>query len=453
MKKKVYLALRWAALIGLIACGACKGGHWAGTQGGERDNRPVAMAPAVAMPSDSAAVASAIRFLENRVKLDPEDHIAYNKLGGYYLQRLRETGSLTYLELASKAANASLSVLPPEHNTDGLTILAQVEYAEHDFTAARDHARRLAELDPGKSYPFHTLGDALLELGDYQGAAAAFGQMERLAAGFQGLTTVAVDQRLARYAALHGDIDQAQRRLTRALNAALGQPATSRETVAWCYWQLGELAFSAGQYESAEDYYSRALTTFPDYFRAVAGMGRVRAARGDLPGAIAQYEHAVQIVPDPSFVAALGDLYEIAGRETDSAQQYSLVEQIGRLSKINGVIYNRQLAMFFADHDINTNEAYQNARREFDVRHDIYGADAVAWTALKAGNLDEAQSAIKDALKLGTKDARILFHAGMIARAAGNATVAKEYLHRALQMNPKFDPLQAPLAATALENL
>jgi tetratricopeptide (TPR) repeat protein len=404
------------------------------------------------MPSDSAAVASAIRFLENRVKLDPEDHIAYNKLGGYYLQRLRETGSLSYLELASRAANASLSVLPPEHNTDGLTILAQVEYAEHDFAAARDHARRLVDLDPGKSYPFHTLGDALLELGDYQGAAAAFGQMERLAAGFQGMTSVAVDQRLARYAALHGDIDLAGRRLSRALNAALAEQSPSRETVAWCYWQLGEVAFSAGQYEAAEDYYNRALTTFPDYFRAVAGLGRACAARADLQGAIAHLERAVQIVPDPSFVAALGDLYKIAGRDGDAAQEYRLVEQIGRLSKVNGVIYNRQLAIFFADHDINQDDAYQNARREFDVRKDIYGADALAWTALKANKLNEAQSAIKDALKLGTKDARILYHAGMIARAAGDTGAARTYLQQALEISPKFDPIQAAAAARALEN-
>jgi tetratricopeptide (TPR) repeat protein len=449
MPRRVYSPVRWMVLFMTLATGACKGGHWAESTG--RD-KPVPVAPAVAITSDSAAVASAIRFLENRVKLDPEDHIAYNKLGGYYLQRLRETGSLTYLELASKAANASLSVLPPEHNTDGLTVLAQAEYAEHDFAAARDHARRLVELDPGKSYPFHTLGDALLELGDYHGAAAAFDQMERLAAGFQGLTSVAVDQRLSRYAALHGDVDQAARRLSRALNAALAQPDPPRETVAWCYWQLGEIAFSTGQYETAEDYYSRALTAFPDYFRAVAGLGRARAARGDLQGAIAQYEQAVQIVPDPSFVGALGDLYKIAGRDVDAAQQYNLVEQIGRLSKLNGVVYNRQLAIFFADHDINQDEAYQNARREFDVRKDIYGADALAWTALKAGKVDEAQLAIKDALKLGTKDARILYHAGMIARAAGETTVARKYLQQALEISPKFDPLQSDEAVRALEN-
>src|SRR5262249_17595586 len=246
-----------------------------------------------------------------------------------------------------------------------LTVLAQVEYAEHDFAAARDHARRLAELDPGKSYPFHTLGDALVELGDYEGADAAFRQMERLASGMEGLTSVAIDQRLARYAALRGDIDQAHRRLTRALKSALAQPAPSRETIAWCYWQLGELAFSIGSYDTAEQYYRDGLTTLPDYFLAVASLGRVRAAQADWLDAITEYERAVQIVPDPTFVANLGDLYRLAGRREEAARQYELVQQIGRLSKINGVLYNRQLALFFADHDMNSEEAYQNAKREY----------------------------------------------------------------------------------------
>jgi tetratricopeptide (TPR) repeat protein len=158
------------------------------------------------------------------------------------------------------------------------------------------------------------------------------------------------------------------------------------------------------------------------------------------------------MVPDPTFVAALGDLYKITGRDSDAAQQYSLVQQIGHLSRSNGVIYNRQMALFLADHNLNQEEAYRDARQEFEVRKDVYGADALAWAALKAGKLDEAQAAIKDALKLGTRDARILYHAGMIAQAAGNATAARDYLRRALEISPKFDPLQATAAVKALEN-
>ncbi|HEV2641596.1 MAG TPA: tetratricopeptide repeat protein, partial [Candidatus Elarobacter sp.] len=77
--------------------------------------------------------------------------------------------------------------------------------------------------------------------------------------------------------------------------------------------------------------------------------------------------------------------------------------------------------------------------------------DAVAWTALKAGRLTEARSAARAALRLGTGDARLLYHAGMIARAAGDEPAARDYLRRALALNPQFDPLQAPVARIALE--
>src|SRR5206468_7071766 len=138
----------------------------------------------------------------------------------------------------------------------------------------------------------------------------------------------------------------------------------------WCQWQLGETAFAVGDYVTAEKHYRDSLSTFPDHFRALASLGRVRAAVGDLPGAIEHYEHAVRIIPDPSFVAALGDLYKLSGREKDAAAQYLLVERIGRLNEVNGALYNRQLALFYADHDLNPKEAFKNASREYAVRRD-----------------------------------------------------------------------------------
>ncbi|HXG65061.1 MAG TPA: tetratricopeptide repeat protein, partial [Blastocatellia bacterium] len=376
---------------------------------------------------------------------DPEDFIFYNKLAGYYLQFLRETGNLNYLDLASRAARASLNVLPPEMNTGGLAMLAQVELASHEFASARDHATQLTKLEARKSYPFEILGDALMELGEYDQAVAAYKEMEKRSDG------VNTQARMARYALLRGDTELAKKRYSFALALALEQVPAARETVAWCRWQLGEVAFSVGQYEEAEKHYQDALTTFPDYYRALASMGRVRAARGDLAGGIEYYQRAIKIFPDLIFVAALGDLYKLTGKETEAATQYALVEQIGKLNAAQGALYNRQLALFYADHDMKAEEAYANALKEYEARKDIYGADAVAWTALKAGKVSEAQSAMKEALRLGTRDARMYYHAGVIARAAGNNSAARDYLERALKLSPQFDPLQAGIARKALE--
>lgn len=398
------------------------------------------------------AANATIRFLEDRVKSDPEDFIALNKLAGEYLQIVREKGDITYLSLASKAANASLSVLPPEKNKGGLVALIQVEYSSHDFTKARDHAFQLIRLEPQKGYTYQMLGDALLELGQYNDAEKAFKEMEKFG-GVQTLTRAALQQRLARLALLHGDNRGATQKFSEALNLLNTMPEPAREAVAWTTWQLGETAFVRGDYPLAEKYYRSSLATFPDYFRSLASLGRVSAAQGDLEGAIEQYEKVVRILPDPNFVAALGDLYKLSGRDQEAAAQYALVENIGHLSQINGTLYNRQLALFYADHDLKPDEAYANATKEYETRSDIYGADAVAWTALKAGKISEAQAAINDALHLGTHDARLYYHAGMIAAAAGQKAEAIRYLREALRLCPSFDPLQAVVARNALAEL
>lgn len=406
----------------------------------------VPSAPAGSLISGEAAAGdSAIRFLEDRVKKDPDDFIALNKLAGYYQLKLRETGNLQWLDLTNRTAQASLKAMPVEQNVGGLSLLAQSEFAEHKFAAARDHAQKLVELDGGKAYPYQVLGDALLELGDDEGAEKAFREMEK-----RGRGTYTAETRLGRMAMLHGDNEQARKRFTNALLLALEMVPRTRETVAWTRWQLGELAFSSGDYATAEKDYREALTTFPDYYRALAGLGRTLAAKGDLKGAIDNYERATKILPDPIFVAALGDLYQLAGRKQDADAQYALCEKLALLGAAGGNVYNRQLAIFYADHDLKPEAAYTLAKGEYEARRDIYGSDALAWAALKSGKTDDARRAIKEALRLGTQDARLFYHAGMIARAAGDQTAARDYLQRAIKLNPQFDPRQAPIAKQAL---
>jgi len=443
LRNRFILPTLFAAYAALILS-ACDGS----SQSATTDRAPVAVPPAAPIVSGDKATEQALRFLEERVKSDPEDFSATSKLAGLYLQKLRETGDVAYLDLAFRTARASLDSVSEVRNSGGLAALAQAEFASHDFSNARDHAIRLAELEPRKSYPQAILGDALLELGEYEKAAAAYQKMAQIDGGISQPSEI----RQARLAQLKGDNAGAQKHLAMALTLALNLPAPPRETVAWLRWQLGETAFSVGDYETAEKHYRDSLTTFPDYYRAVASLGKARAANNDLTGAIEQSERAVRLLPDPQFVAALGDLYKLAGRDREAQKQYELVEQIGRLSELNGALYNRQLALFYADHDIKTEEAHKLAAKEYEMRRDIYGADALAWTALKANKISEAQTAMKDALRLGTQDARLFYHAGMIARASGDETTARDFIKRALELNPQFDPRQSAIAKTLLEN-
>ena len=56
-----------------------------------------------------------------------------------------------------------------------------------------------------------------------------------------------------------------------------------------------------------------------------------------------------------------------------------------------------------------------------------------------------------EALRLGTRDPRFLYHAGMIARALGERARATALLCDALALNPSFDVVQGAVARAALD--
>src|SRR3989442_8618322 len=121
---------RWARL-GLVVAAlvSVTGGACRDRQPRERE---ASQAPATGSAGDVNE--AAIRYLERRVKDDPENFVAYNKLAGSYLQRMRENGSLAYLDLAGRAARASLAALPAQRNAGGLALVAPVRLPAADFT-------------------------------------------------------------------------------------------------------------------------------------------------------------------------------------------------------------------------------------------------------------------------------------------------------------------------------
>jgi tetratricopeptide (TPR) repeat protein len=156
------------------------------------------------------------------------------------------------------------------------------------------------------------------------------------------------------------------------------------------------------------------------------------------------------VVPRPDLLAALGDVLTARGKTRAAAAQYATVEYEGTLARINRQVYNRQLAVFYADHHRHRTRALRLAQAELTVRKDIYGWDALAWTAYHAGRYALADRAAHRALALGTADPKLLYHAGMAALGAGNRDRARALLARALRLNPAFDLAQAPLARAAL---
>ena len=155
------------------------------------------------------------------------------------------------------------------------------------------------------------------------------------------------------------------------------------EPAAWARAQLGDLLFHAGDLPGAEAAYRESLAAAPGYHRALAGAARVYAARGQFREAVERYQKALAVIPLPEYAAALGDVYTRLGREADARRQYALVEYIGRLSALNRTVYNRELALFYADRGVRPADALALARLELQARRDVYTYDVLAWALLQ----------------------------------------------------------------------
>ena len=94
--------------------------------------------------------------------------------------------------------------------------------------------------------------------------------------------------------------------------------------------------------------------------------------------------------------------------------------------------------MYLADHGYRPADAYAIARRELQVRDDVYAEDTLAWCAARAGQWDVARAAAAKALRFDTEDPRLHYHAGVIAEHFGDRTEAVRQYTRALALNPHF---------------
>jgi tetratricopeptide (TPR) repeat protein len=397
------------------------------------------LTPAAAAGTLGATIAS----LEARLEAVPEDWEASATLGTAYVQQARITSDPSAYPLARTALRRSLA-LQPTGNAGALVGLGSLAAARHDFAAALRWGRRAVRAAPFDAGAYGVLGDAQLELGRYRAAFASFQRM--------------VDTRpdLASYARvsytleLRGNVAGAIDAMRAAFDVAAGRP-----DVAWAAAQIGKLHFGAGRIGDAREWFRRARAADPDAMEAEAGLALVAWASGDLPAAIAGYERLAARYPSPEHVATLGDLYAAAGDGEAAAAQFDLVRAEARLFRANGVNTDLEIALFEADHrgPGAARAALRAARAEWGKRTSVHVADALAWALYANGRYRDAAAASEQALRLGTRNALFLFHAGMIQLRLGDRTAAIRFLGEAFEVNPWFSVRWAPVLRSTLFRL
>lgn len=368
---------------------------------------------------------------------DANDHAL---LAAAELQLARETANPAHYARAEDAFHRALEIDPG--NLEALIGTGTLALARHDFATALTIGERGLAGHPSVPRLYGLVGDAQIELGRYEEALITIQRMVDLRPDLASFSRVSYLREL------HGDLPGA----IAAMELAVEAGGPTAENTEYVRVQLGHLYFAIGDLATAEATFQASLDRLPGYVHATAGLARVRAAQGELAEAIALYRSASDQTPLPEFVVALGEAYQANGQMAEARDQYELVEAIHALQEANGIDTDVELAAYFAAHG-DPQRAVALARQAYGRAPSIRAADTLAWALHAAGATDEAARLADEALSLGTTDSRILFHAGVIAAAAGQPEVAIERLGRAMALNPRFSPLDAPAAADALAQL
>ena len=404
-------------------------------------------APALVRPPATRSASGShadviIRTAEAKIAKLPVDPVGYVELATGFMLKARETADGAYYGRAEAACGKALA-LKSDHYP-AVRLLAWIAGGQHRFRDATDAARRAIAIDPRDPWNYGTLADALIELGDYDAAEKAVQAMADLNPGPPALI------RIGYLRELFGDPDGAIEVLS---SAARSMGAREPEPFAWCHTQLGHLSFNTGHLSESEAEYRLALSTFPNYYAALTGLGRTLAGMQRFDEAITSYKHSLKIVPTHDAAVGLADLLVSLKRNDEATQPFALVEVIETLNRANNVRPDASMAMYLADHDLKLPESLKIARERFEEKQDIRTLDALAWALYKNGQYTEAAKISAQALRLGTKDPAMLFRAGMIHAQSGQTKEAVEQLQAAMNLNPFFDPIHAPEARETLLRL
>jgi tetratricopeptide (TPR) repeat protein len=378
-----------------------------------------------------------IARLQAAVRAAPGSPQLQTVLADEYLQKVRETGDVSYYTRAEGLLNRAAARSPRDPGV--LISQGTLALARHDFARGLELGRRAQAAAPDSRAADPVIVDALVELGRYRDAARA------LQAMVDAKPNLASYARVSYFRELHGDLPGAVAAMQRAVSAGGAVP----ENVAYVQSLLGHLELARGDERGARRAFELALRGVPSYVPAQVGLARLDAVRGDLDGAIRRWRPIVDRLPLPEYIVGLGEAELAAGRTADARRDLALVGAEGQLLASAGVNADVELALYEADHG-DRRRGLELARRAWATAPSVRSADAVGWALTRSGRPEAGLRWAQRALRLGSVDPGLRFHAGMSALAAGRRSEGRAQLRVALAHGLAAFPWQAANARRAL---
>jgi tetratricopeptide (TPR) repeat protein len=366
------------------------------------------MPPGVGVPggpsTSSSALKARVAEMEQQLNVTPGDLSASVLLADALLRQARAAGESRPAGRAAVVLESTLQENPDSY--DALRLLGAAYLSLHRFPEAREVARRARDLRPDDAWNYGVMGDAQMELGDYDDARASFDRMMQLRPGPTAYARVSYAREI------HGDLSGALSAMQMAYTAT---PPQDPEAQAWYSTQLGELELKLGHPDLAERHFRRALFAFPHYPLAEAGAGKTKLALGDRAGALEVFAEQLRRAPTMDLAARIGDLYDAMGCADTAEHYFTLAEDLAGPAPSQT---EALLALFLAEHDRKLSAAVAVAEHVAAMRHDIVTDHALAWAYFKVGRLNDAVKTIDRAMRTGSRDVTLLSHAAAIHAAA-----------------------------------
>lgn len=382
----------------------------------------------------------AIRRAQARVLTGQQIEASLGHLGWAYVAKARASRDEGYYRLAQACAEAIIEEAgatsdsrPPE----ALLLLGHVAATFHRFAEAEAIATELVQRR-GLPFDHLLLGDARMEQGKIAEAIDSYQTGVDLKPGLQSYARVGWMRWLI------GDLEGAIEATELAAGAASPR---DRESIAWVHSRLGHFRILSGDPEGAKKELGIALASLADYPPALLLEAKLSLAAGDPETAIASLRRAVAIEPLPEPLWLLAEALTEAGRREEASAVFEELTRTGERAD------PRTHALFLATTGRTPEVALRLAEAELKERADFFTRDALAWALFANGRIAEAREEMDRALAGGTIDARLFFHAAMIAHAAGESTEAADWLASVRELQTALLPTERRALASLAKNL
>ena len=378
---------------------------------------------------------AAIGGLLAKLRSNPDDQKSRLLLAQAYMQEARITGNHPYYDGAAMELLDEVLRAEPE-NFEALCCKSSLCLTQHHFAQGLGLAEQAQKLNPNSGFVYGLLTDANVEMGHYDQAVKMADKMNALRPDLPAYARVSYLREI------YGDVPGAIEAMTLAVKAGF----IGLEQTEWTRVALAHLYEVSGDTTKARQYNQMALYARPGYAYALAGLGRMAAARKDYPRAIKLYQEARITVKDYAFADELTDLYRLNGQPNEADKMAR--ESISMLASAAEEADSNEQMGHYADRELayaylktaELDKALEHAKIEHARRPDnIDVNETMAWVLYKRGQYAEAQKYMQVARRTGSKNPVLLGRAGLILTKLGRGAEGQALIENSLKTAPYLD--------------